>query len=125
MDFLGKIRPLLTDVEISIGDIFHLDNLRTILTNLAPMLEDGIPSLYCSDDSGFSMVKEQLLSENEKLAKLKMLQINFILVTGFFAHFKDIFWFIFRNGTARNSHIHYELAGPAGHRWAKIFASRQ
>ena len=76
MDFFGKVRPLLTDLEIIIGDIppNPLENLRTILTNLAPML-DGIRSLWCSDDLAFPMVKELLFRENGKLAKLKMLEI--------------------------------------------------
>ena len=83
MDFLGKIRPLLTDLELALGvyPTNPVENLRTILINLAPML-DEIQSLYCADGSAFPVLREQLFRENDKLAKLKMLEL-FVSNKGF------------------------------------------
>ena len=81
-----------TDLEIAVSDITpnHLDNLCTILIHLAPML-DGIRSLdcSCSAESAFLMVKEHFFRENEKLAKLKRLDVHFECETGFFRHSKN------------------------------------
>ena len=77
IDFLDKLRPLLTNVELVKCDIPAdcLENFRTILTTLAPML-DGIRSLGCQNESAFTMLKEHLFCEDEKLAKLKYFDIN-------------------------------------------------
>ena len=78
MDFLDKIRPLLTALRIGMGSISpnRLENLRTILTRLAPSLVDGIQSLQCADGTALSMVKNQLFHEPNKLAKLKMFEFE-------------------------------------------------
>ena len=49
MDFLGRIGPLLTDVGIDVWNLStkYVDNLRTILTSLEPLL-DGIHTLGCN-----------------------------------------------------------------------------
>ena len=109
IDFLGKIQPLLADLEICLNNIppNYLNNFRTILITLAPML-DGIESLYCYHQSLFPMVKELLFRDNEKLAKLKMLDINIANIdnieseeTGFYAkihrYFKTFMQFPKRN----------------------------
>ena len=87
MDFLDKIRPLLTDADVEIGvDCIPINcskNLRTILTNLVPML-DRVRSLYCHNDSALPILKEQLFSENEKLAKLKFFDMMVLSDTGLF-----------------------------------------
>ena len=76
MDFLDKIRPLLTGLEIGIVNIMaeQLAALRTILAAIAPVL-DGIRSLYCADKGTFPVLKEHLFRANEKLAELKWLNI--------------------------------------------------
>ena len=87
MDFLDKIRPLLTDLAIQeVGRLAApecLDNFRTVLTMVAPML-DGIHAVFCvAGESAFPVLKEQLFRENQQnLTKLKLLQINFD--SGFF-----------------------------------------
>ena len=96
MEFFDKIQPLLTDLGISIYTMGmrpnHVQNLLTILTNLAPLL-GRIRSLFSLYESDFAVVKEQLFRENEKLAKLKKLQISFTRNTGFctFKNFAIVF----------------------------------
>ena len=91
VDFLGKITPLLTGLFINVGHMppKSLANFRTILTYLAPML-DEIPWLFCCGKSAFPAVKEQLLCKNEELTKLKMLVIGIDSETGFFFTLKKL-----------------------------------
>ena len=88
MDIIDKLRPLLTDVEVVESYISedippnHLDNYRTILINMAPML-DGIRSVYCGDGSILPMMRELCFGEPKNLAKLKMLYIDCVSYGGF------------------------------------------
>ena len=94
MDFMANIKSLMVSLKVCVGYITLdcLDNLRIILTNLVPIL-DGVQALYCFN-SAFPMVKELLFRENEKLAKLKWIEINFFTITAFFFQIKNKFWFI-------------------------------
>ena len=75
MDFLDKIRPLLTtDLELSTrGNIPNsLENLHTILTILAPFL-DETEALCCNQCS----LPIGVVFAEQQLAKLKMLKFYF------------------------------------------------
>ena len=75
MDFLDSIKPLLTPLELSIYDASkHLDNLRTILTHLAPFL-GGTHAIWC-DDSTLPVVHLYFRAELAQLKKLQFLYID-------------------------------------------------
>lgn len=80
MDFLDKIRPLLTDQDLKlIAEPTQLKELRTICTHLAPLL-GGIHSLHCKDWS-FPMVRQCF--SREQSAQCKVLTIDFPIEKGF------------------------------------------
>ena len=86
MDFLGRIGPLLTDVQIELGRISpkRLENLRTALTNSAHFLCGGIRSVWCSDQHPLPVVAQCL---GNKFANAKVLKISGLGNGLFFIHF--------------------------------------
>ena len=123
LEFLTKITPLLAD-EIIVGPIIpnRVENLRTILTILAPSL-DGIRSMQCANEYTLPVVRQFLSREgfSNKLKKFN-LEVFYANETGCLFKSEKIH---FPNRTTRNGQFHQELADPNGQWWDKTFGVPQ
>ena len=132
LHFLGLIGSLLTaDLKLNLQCTSNSrwkceENLRTILTNLAPLLLDGVHSLSFSAehvgykaDWTFPMVKQYF---GEQLANVK--KVLEIFVSGMFPHFQINIKFCFSSRIAtRKCQHHHELANNPRQQWAKVAES--